>query len=216
MKTLKYKIILLVSQVLSFLNIFINIIGIGYFYFKEIKLTLDLPNESDFIKSFIDINQYFSFFNILLALLGCVSISSSVKLLMEIYIKFAYIQIFASVLILCVFRVFFRSSFINAIDPNITEVKDKNFKIIALTTNTETTNEDPIALSDKFFIIQVSTVILNFLLISVFKYAINSKLSKKDPRKPKIKEEHRIGIDNEKLQKYNVIEVPKTICAQAG
>lgn len=134
---------------------------------------------------------------------------------MDFYQRITTAHVVASLLMLLAFRFIFRSSIINAVEPEPSLVIGKNIRLMSVDSPIAPL-EDPMELINNFIAVHLSTVLFNIVLILLFRYAISVKLTKKDKLNPKIKISHNTGLTSNEIIKYDIIDVYNPISMKSG
>lgn len=219
MKTAEYSNIRVISQTLSILLIILNFVAMIYFF---IKFSIDTVENTLKVKlsiSFYYMSQCFAAVNILFFLMASSVITSGIKILMRLYINVAYSHIVSIALSVPYFYIIYLPSINKEVVHNI-QNDSQYIRTLASLGLRPSSNSFTIAFQEEvehvvtiFCILQIITILTNYILIRIFKYATSVKLTAKDcsRRIPDIKSTNQVGLTDRMLLERNILDLNNPI-----
>jgi len=219
MKTAEYSKIRIISQTLSILLIILNFVAMVYFF---IKFSIDTVENTLKVKpsiSFYYLSQCFAAVNILFFLMANSVITSGIKILMKFYINIAYSHIISIAISVAYFYIFYLPAINKGVALNI-QSDTQYIRTLASLGLRPSSNSFAIAFQEEvehtvtlFCILQIITILTNYTLIRIFKYATSVKLTAKDCSKriPDIKSTNQVGLTDKMLLERNILDLNNSI-----
>lgn len=208
MKSPTYCVIRVCSQLISTISILLNALGIIYFFARQNIYTVESALKLKPMLSFYDTSQYVCAINILFGLLANCSITSGIKFYMRIYSKLAYIQLGCSLSSIIYFYGFHKTTLLESVAIGIPKAgMDSSLGIMSVENSYCLAFREEVELAIKIFcVLQAATIVFNYLLVGLFKFAVSTRLEVTDKQPPKMVDA-RAGLNNKILEKSQVLEL---------